>query len=63
MSLKQLWIAQCDLCGKIKNLRITTGQYNEVECTLPTDWRYGRNKNMHLCPECAKRIMKEVGEP
>ncbi|MBR3623056.1 MAG: hypothetical protein IKN43_06895 [Selenomonadaceae bacterium] len=55
MSLKQLWIAQCDLCGKIENARINTGQYNEVERTLPVGWGYVHNKNMHLCPECAKR--------
>ena len=61
--IKQIWIAQCDLCGKMENARITMGQYNEDTYTLPIGWSEGYNKDVHLCPECSKRIAKEVGEP
>ena len=63
MSLKQRWIAQCDLCGKTENARITSGQYNEDKHTLPIGWGYGYNENMHLCPDCVgvyEGLMKGV---
>lgn len=61
--IKQIWIAQCDLCGKMENARIIMDQYNEEGHTLPIGWGEGYNKDVHLCPECSKRMMKEVGEP
>ena len=61
--IKQIWVAQCDVCGKTENARIMVGAYNDEVHTLPVGWGYGYNENMHLCPECSKRIMKKVGEP
>lgn len=61
--IKQIWVAQCDVCGKIENAKITMGRYNEEGHTLPDGWGYGYTKDIHLCPECSKRIAKEVGEP
>ena len=61
--IKQMWIAQCDVCGKMENARTTMGQYNEDVHTLPIGWGYGYTEDIHLCPECSKRMMKKVGEP
>lgn len=57
--IKKVWIAQCDLCGKVENARMVTGQYNESEPALPTGWICGYNKDFHCCSECAKQIAKE----
>ena len=57
--IKQIWVAQCDVCGKIENAKITLSQYNEEGYTLPDRWGYGRTKDIHLCPECCKRMGKE----
>ena len=61
--IKQIWIAQCDCCGKIEQARMMDGQYNELLATLPIGWGYGYNKDFHCCPECSKRMAKEVGKP
>lgn len=60
--IKQIWVAQCDLCGKIENARMTSGRYNEQEATLPIGWSKGYNKDVHCCPECSKRIAEKVEE-
>lgn len=61
--IKQIWIAQCDVCGKMENARIMMGRYNEEEHMLPIGWGNGYTEDIHLCPECSKRMMKKVGEP
>ena len=61
--IKKVWIAQCDLCGKMEKARLVDGQYNEQQPTLPIGWSEGYNKDFHCCPECSKRIAKEAGEP
>ena len=38
--LKQIWIAECDLCGKIERAKAVSGQYNETDYTLPDGWSY-----------------------
>ncbi|MBQ8697390.1 MAG: hypothetical protein IJ521_00100 [Schwartzia sp.] len=57
--IKQVWVAQCDLCGKIENAKLVAGRYNETAPTLPEGWICGYNKDFHCCPECAKQIEKE----
>ena len=37
--------------------------WNEQQPTLPIGWSNGYNKDFHCCPDCSKRIAKEVGEP
>lgn len=50
--LKQIWIAECDLCGKTKRAKTVSGRYNETSYDLPYGWGYAHNKNFTLCPEC-----------
>ena len=50
--LKQIWIAECDLCGKTENAKRALGKYYETGYTLPDGWGYGHNKNFIICPEC-----------
>lgn len=58
--IKQIWIAQCDLCGKTEPARMVSGRYNETEPTLPIGWERAYNKKVHFCPECAKLVDKKV---
>ncbi len=50
--LKQIWIAECDLCGKTEKAKAKDGRYNETVYGLPDGWGYGHNKNFIVCPEC-----------
>ena len=50
--LKQITIAECDLCGKIEHAKAVSERYNETDYTLPDGWGYGHNKDFTLCPEC-----------
>lgn len=56
--LKQVWIAQCDLCGKEEKAKAVRGRYDEPEQTLPDGWKCGYNKAFHLCGECAAVVNK-----
>ena len=56
MSIKQVWICECDLCGKTEKIKLTSGRYNGTEYTLPDGWSNGYNENFHLCPNCAKVV-------
>ena len=57
--IKQIWITQCDLCGKTEKVRLGSGQYNETTPYLPEGWERGHNKEFHVCPECSKYREKE----
>lgn len=59
--IKQIWIAECDVCGKTAKARVGSGQYNEEVHNLPPDWHRGHNKDFCLCPDCYKRL-KEVDD-
>ena len=62
--IKQVWVAQCDLCGKMENARVVPGRYNEQQATLPIGWSNGYNKDkIFIVAKSAPRIAKEVGEP
>ena len=50
--LRQITIAECDLCGKTEPAKAVPGRYNEREYTLPDGWSKGHNNNFILCPEC-----------
>lgn len=54
--LKQVWIVECDLCGKVERAKSVLGRYNETDYTLPEGWKHGHNKNCTFCPECGKEI-------
>ncbi len=50
--IRQIWIAECDLCGHTEKAKAKSGRYNETDYTLPDGWGYGHNKDFTLCPEC-----------
>lgn len=50
--LKQITIAECDLCGKTEPAKAAIGRYNETGYDLPDGWSKGHNNNFILCPEC-----------
>lgn len=58
--IKQVWIVQCDICGKVDLAELTHGQYNETNTTLPKGWYCGHNKEIHLCPECSN-VLIQIG--
>ena len=56
--IKQVWLVQCDFCGKEEHAKIVSGQYNETETALPDGWGYGYTKAFHCCPECHERLSR-----
>lgn len=53
--LKQIWIAECDLCGRTEECNEGKGFYNDsfhTNYTLPDGWCHGHNKDFLVCPEC-----------
>ena len=50
--IKQITIAECDLCGKTERAKSISGRDNETAYNLPDGWGYGHNKDFILCPEC-----------
>ena len=63
--LKQITIAECDLCGRTEKAKAVSGRYNDREYTLPDGWSRAHNKNFILCPECvvsAYTLGKRTGD-
>ncbi len=60
--IRQIWIAECDLCGRMEAAKAKSGRYNENDYTLPDGWGYGHNKNFTLCPECLARKPVREGD-
>ena len=55
--LKQIWICECDICNKIARAVIKFGRHNNKKASILDGWCYGYNHKIHICPECAKRII------
>ena len=54
--LKQIYVAQCDLCGKIESAKQTFFR-NEYEYSLPDGWsKSAVNANVCLCPACKMKF-------
>ena len=60
--IRQIWIAECDLCGETEKAKPKSGRYNETDYTLPDGWGYGHNNDFTLCPECLRRGSLMRGE-
>ena len=59
--IKQIRVAECDLCGKKELARRTSGRYCRAEYELPLGWGRGENKDFCLCPQCMEgRVLTEV---
>ena len=52
--LKQIWVAECDLCGKVEPARKITSN-NETRYILPLGWAWGISDiKCAVCPECIR---------
>ncbi len=63
--LKQIWIAECDMCGRTEEAKAVIGRYTETGYDLPDGWSRAHNKNFILCPECvvsAYTLGKKTGD-
>lgn len=60
--IRQIWIAECDLCGHTEKAKAKSGRYNETDYTLPDGWCHGHNQNFLVCPECLARLSGREGE-
>lgn len=56
MMIKQIYIVECDICGKTEKARIGCGRYNEDVRNLPIEWHRGNNRDFCICPECYKAL-------
>ena len=56
--IKQVWIVQCDLCGKIERAKEHFSARNENFAEIPDGWGNGYNKDCHLCPDCLQHVMQ-----
>lgn len=52
--LKQAWIAECDLCGKVEYAREIPSE-GETRYLLPSGWAWGISDiKCAVCPECIR---------
>lgn len=55
--IKQMTVAECDICGIIQRAKGRNGQYNETDYTIPDGWIKGKgNPNMCICPDCDRAL-------
>lgn len=55
--IKNLWVAQCDICGFTETAKDRPGQYNEIAHDIPDGWtRSAVNKEICICPKCRKKL-------
>lgn len=57
--IKQITVAECDICGTTQNAKLVTWQ-NETNYTLPIGWVQSKaNQQFCICPECWKKLTRE----
>ena len=56
MTIKQVWMAECDICGRTEPARAVSGRYNETDYMLPLNWGLMYNRKMCACPECTRAL-------
>ena len=55
--IKQITVAECDICGFVQQAKERNGQYNETDYTIPDGWVHGKgNPNICICPDCNKTL-------
>lgn len=54
--IKQIWVAECDICGAVEAAKITHPWMNEEERSLPDEWQHGFTEQTCICPECWYKI-------
>lgn len=60
--LKQAWIAECDLCGKVERAREISSE-GETRYLLPLGWAWGIGDiRCAVCPECIRERRRLVDD-
>lgn len=55
--IKQITVAECDICGKTEKAKSVCGQYNETDYTTPDGWmRSTTNGQFCICPDCREKL-------
>lgn len=59
--IKQITVAECDICGVTEKAKPVAGQYNETDYKLPPGWMQSEaNGDFCICHECLKKLKKEA---
>lgn len=60
--IKQITVAECDICGRTDKAKTRYGQYNETDYVLPDGWvKSPVNGKVCLCPMCWKAVQARKG--
>lgn len=55
--IKQITVAECDICGATEKAKMGTAQYNETIYEPPKGWiRSGTNNMFLICPKCWEKL-------
>lgn len=58
--IKQITVAECDICGTTQAAKPVQGQYNETDYKLPPGWMMSEaNRQFCICPRCWAKLTKE----
>ena len=69
--IKNLTVAECDVCGKMIRAKEVPGQYDATDYTLPDGWQWSPvNKDVCICRLCLEKLknkpfistLREAGE-
>lgn len=57
MSLQQITVAKCDLCGHTETATPTICGHDRMFYSLPQGWGVAAaNQNVHICPNCMAKL-------
>lgn len=60
MGVKQIMVAQCDICGAMEPAKAERAEYNGTRYTIPDDWQFGTNEGVTICPKCAELLSMRI---
>lgn len=59
--IKELTVAECDVCGMTVRAKEEPGQYNETGYTLPDGWQWSPvNKGVCICRLCLEKLKNKT---
>lgn len=58
--IKQITVAECDICGVTEKAKPVAGQYNDTDYKLPEGWMTSEaNRQFCICPRCWGKLTRE----
>ena len=59
--LKQVWLAECDLCGykETSETIVSPEMFRENPGNILKGWTKGFTIDFHLCPKCSALVQSE----